>query len=273
MEEFMSLIFGMVKKNMFICNNSNTYKYKKNTYKIAYDGGIFNSKIIKQELLSKGYYFETNLEDEVILKAFIEFGVDVYSKFSGHFAVVIWNELKNEVAFMKDYYSIKSIYYKKHNDGEIVFSNSLIELLKTNDNVITYDKFVDVYLINSNRQEGFITNCINECAKIMIYSNETIEEINEVNYFEYGYIFDEVAQVVLEKLDKMCIVSLEDKNNEIMAVSEYILEMFNKDKKIISKKFSKEKLIVFKEVQAQKQVYSHQKMLLVLSLKSFKEFL
>ena len=34
----MGLIFGMVKDNEFICNNSNTYTYKKNTYKVAYDG-------------------------------------------------------------------------------------------------------------------------------------------------------------------------------------------------------------------------------------------
>lgn len=241
----MNLIFGTVKNNIFICNNSNTYKYKKSTYRIAYDGKIYNSVIIKQELLSKGYYFETSFEDEVILKAYIEFGFEVYSKFSGHFSIVIWNENKNELVFMKDYYSIKSIYYKQHYNGDIVFSNSLVGILNSTDNVIKYDKFIESYIKSINIQDGFITEEIKESDNIMLYSDNAINQIKSINYSEYGYLFDEVAQVVLNNFEDICIVKLEDKNGEISVVAEYILDILGKEKIVVSKVFSQKKLNSF----------------------------
>jgi len=241
----MAQFFGMVKDNIFTCNNSNTYTYKKNTYKIAYDANIYSSVILKQELLAKGYYFETCLEEEIILKAFIEYGFKVYNKFSGHFAIVIWNESKKELIFMRDCYCVKSIYYKQGDNGEIIFSNNLIKLLNSTNNVITYDRFVDLYLKEYDIQDGFITNDIKESTKVMICGDSVITKVENINYSEYGYIFDEVAQIVLANLDKICIVKFDNKNSEISVVAEYILNMLSKEKMIISKIFSRKKLSWF----------------------------
>lgn len=238
----MNSILGMIKDNIFICNNSNTYKYKKNVYKIAYDGNIYSSIIIKQELLSKGYYFETSLEEEIILKAFIEYGFEAYNKFSGHFVVVIWNETKKELTLMRDYYCIKSIYYKKINNGNIIFSNDLVELLNSSNNVISQNRFVNSYLINFSLQDGFVTDDIQETSNIMLYLDKNIKKIENKNYSEYGYIFDEVAQIIFSTLDEICIVKLEENDNEIDIVAEYILEKLERNKQVITKKFSKEKL-------------------------------
>lgn len=241
----MNLISGTVKNNIFICNNSNTYTYKKNTYKIAYDGNIYNSVIIKQELLSKGYYFETNFEDEIILKSFIEFGFDTYSKFSGHFSIVIWNENKSELIFMKDYYSVKSLYYKLLDNGDIVFLNNLVELLNTEDNVISYDRFIDSYIEKINIRDGFITETIKESDNIMIYTNKVINQVKNINCSEYAYLFDEVAQVALSNLEEINIVKLEHKNSEISVIAEYILDMLDKEKVVVAKQYSKKSLNSF----------------------------
>ena len=241
----MTLISGTVKDNNFICNSSNTYTYKKNTYKIAYDGNIYNSVILKQELLSKGYYFETCFEDEIILKTFIEFGVEAYSKFSGHFSVVIWNENKKELVLMRDYYLVKSLYYKQCNSGDIVFSNNLIELLNSTTNTINYDRFINSYITGFDIQDGFITDIIKESEEIMFYTDKVINQVKNLNYSEYGYLFDEVAQIILSDFENISIVKLEDKNSEISVVAEYIFDMFKKEKQIAVKLFSRKSLIWF----------------------------
>lgn len=238
----MTMIYGMVKDNIFICKNCNTYAYKKNAYKIAYDGNIYSSHIIKQELLSKGYYFETSLEEEIILKSFIEYGFDAYNKFSGHFSIVIWHENKKELTLMRDYYNIKSIYYKKVNNGDLIFSNDLETLLDETDNLIQYDKFITSYLLNFNIDDRLITDSIEECTNVMFYSDEIIAQVEVNNCIEYGYIFDEVCQIILTNLDNISIINLEDGENEISVITNYILENFNKEKKLIYKKFSIEKL-------------------------------
>lgn len=233
-------IYGMVKDNIFICEGSNTYVYKKMTYKIAYDGTINNSFAIKQELLNKGYYFETSRDEEIVLKAFIEYGFESYNKFSGHFCIVIWNDKTNELIFMRDYYSVKNLYYKQDNNGDIVFTNNLRKLLNSTYNEISYDIFVNSYLSNYEMKTSLITNDIKGCDHIMSYSNGEINEVN--NKVDCGYIFDEVAQIVLTNLNNINLVKLEDKNNEVDIVAEYILDMLGKEKIVVKKEFSKNRL-------------------------------
>lgn len=240
-EGYMVPIYGMVNDDIFICENSNTYVYKKTTYKIAYDGLITNSFAIKQELLNKGYYFETSLEEEIILKAFIEYGFDSYNRFSGHFCVAIWNTNTAELVFMRDYYSIKKLYYKQDSKGNITFTNDLSKLLNSTYNEICYDIFVNSYLPDYQMQTNFITNQVTRCGNIMLYSNEKINEINNINV-ECSYIFDEVGQIVLSNLNNINLVKLEDKSNEVDIVAEYILDMLGKEKTFIKKKFSKSRL-------------------------------
>lgn len=241
----MNRFFGTLKDNIFICDNCNIYVYKKNCYKIVCDGNIYNLYIIKEELLSKGYYFETSLEEEVVLKAFIEYGIDVYSKFSGHFSIVIWNENKNELILMKDLYSVKSIYYKILKDGKIIFSNELANLLFYSENIIKYDRFIKTYLINSEFEGELITEDILEITPMIIFSNRLIKKIKNINCRENGCIFDEVAQIVISNLDNICIAKLGYSNNQICSIAKYILEIFNKEKIILSGMYSDERLDFF----------------------------
>lgn len=47
-------------------------KYDDNTYTIAYNGQLYNTKEIREDLMKKGYTFKGYSDTEVILKAFIE---------------------------------------------------------------------------------------------------------------------------------------------------------------------------------------------------------
>lgn len=241
----MNRFFGMLKDNIFICNNCNAYAYKKNCYKISYDGNIHSLVMIKKELLAKGYYFETSLEEEIILKAFIEYGTDVYSKFSGHFSIAIWNENKNELTLMKDLYSVKSVYYKILDDGWMIFSNELVSVLFYGKNTIKYDRFIKTYLINLELEEELITEDILEITPIIIFSNKLITKTKKINYQENSCIFDEVAQIVISNLDNICIAKLEYSNSQIYSIAKYILEMLNKEKIILNGRYSDGKLDFF----------------------------
>jgi len=78
--------YGIVRNSEWYGCDENDYSKK---YKIIYDGEIYNSMELKMELLEKGYLFYTYLEEEVVLKAFIEWGVDCFDKFSGKFFIAI----------------------------------------------------------------------------------------------------------------------------------------------------------------------------------------
>lgn len=80
-------------------------------YTISYNGEVYNYKELREELLSKGYTFQSNSDTEVVLKSLIEWGVDALDKFNGMFAFAFWNNKTRELILARDRYGIKPLYY------------------------------------------------------------------------------------------------------------------------------------------------------------------
>ena len=59
---------------------------------ISYNGEIYNFKNIKKELQKRGYNFFSSGDTEVVLKSFIEWGKDCFTKFNGMFSFCIFNK-------------------------------------------------------------------------------------------------------------------------------------------------------------------------------------
>lgn len=224
----MTLIYGEVKNNIFICAQSREYKYKKEKYMIAYDGEIYNLVLIKEALLAKGYYFDTYLDEEIVLKAFIEYGADIYNKFSGSYSIIIWMEYKKELILMRDYFCIKSLYYRVLENGDIIFSNILDRLLINHSNTIQYEKFNKIFLEKCGGR--IITDDTFEADEVVYYQNRRIIIDDKItNCLESNYLFEEVAQSVLNYIDNFYFIR---NNIEGLSETEIIArEILNKTKK------------------------------------------
>lgn len=68
-------------------------------------------------------------DTEVILKAFVHYGTDIFKEFNGIFSFVIWNEKKNELVLCRDQFGIKPLYYS-FLDGTLIFSSEIKAILK-----------------------------------------------------------------------------------------------------------------------------------------------
>jgi len=101
-----------------------TLLFEGNSYTIIYDGEIYNSKEIKQDLIDSGFTFSTNSEAEILLKAFIHYGYSFVKHLNGGFAIAIWDNKKEELFLARDHFGIKPIYYTEKN-GEIIFSSEI----------------------------------------------------------------------------------------------------------------------------------------------------
>ncbi len=78
---------------------------------ITYNGEIFNYIELREELVSYGYIFETETDTEVILNAYLHWGVDCQNKFSGMWSFVIFDPAKNSLFCSRDRYCIKPFLY------------------------------------------------------------------------------------------------------------------------------------------------------------------
>lgn len=129
------------------------YQHYKKIYNIIYEGELYNSDEVLMELLEKGYMFDTYLEEEVILKAYIEWGEGCLYKFEGVFSIAIWNDDKKSLFLARDPMGAKSLYYSIIKDN-LIFSDEIKNILK-HPNIkpeVTYEGICEVLLLGPSKR-------------------------------------------------------------------------------------------------------------------------
>ena len=91
---------------------------------IVFNGEIYNYKGLKTKLESKNIVFNTNSDTEVILKMYLEYGVDSFSELDGMFAFSIYDKRVNKVFITRDFFGEKPLYYSNVN-GQFIWGSEL----------------------------------------------------------------------------------------------------------------------------------------------------
>ena len=87
-------------------------------YTIVHNGEIYNYIELREELVKKGYRFNTLSDTEVILAAYHEFREDCVQYFDGMFSFAIWDEKEQELFAARDRFGEKLFfYYKDEKEG------------------------------------------------------------------------------------------------------------------------------------------------------------
>ena len=76
---------------------------------IVFNGEIYNYLELKKEL--KAYSFSTTSDTEVLLVAYMEWGVEMLDKLNGMFSFAIWNKKENTLFAARDRFGVKPLYY------------------------------------------------------------------------------------------------------------------------------------------------------------------
>jgi asparagine synthase (glutamine-hydrolysing) len=83
---------------------------------MVYNGEVYNFQVIKDELIEKGFSFESESDTEVILKAFSCWGIEAVDKFIGMFALAIYDRDAEKCYLLRDRAGVKPLnYYWKEN--------------------------------------------------------------------------------------------------------------------------------------------------------------
>ena len=99
-------------------------KYSYGEYAIVYNGQIYNAPELRQDIEQHGFTFNTHSDTEVLLKAYIHYGIDVVNHLNGIFAFAIWNTHTQELFIARDHFGIKPFYYSEFDEG-LVFASEL----------------------------------------------------------------------------------------------------------------------------------------------------
>jgi len=86
---------------------------------ITYSGEVYNFRELRNELLSRGHQFETQSDTEVVLRAYVEWGVAFTEHLNGMYAFAIWDMHTQTLHLIRDRMGIKPLYYFETADGVI----------------------------------------------------------------------------------------------------------------------------------------------------------
>lgn len=131
------------------------YETEKEKYIIAYNGELYNTQEVKNELLSRGVEFRGHSDTEVVLKAFAEFGEYAVNMFNGIYAFAIWQEKKQELFFARDRMGVKPLFFAKVKSG-FVFASELKAMLchPEIEPVMDINSLSEIMLIGPGRTPG-----------------------------------------------------------------------------------------------------------------------
>lgn len=113
-------------------------------YTMVYNGELYNTEEIREELKSLGYTFKGHSDTEVLLKAYVCFGEKVVEKLNGIYAFAVWNSKEQTLYVARDRGGVKPLYYYLLPDGIIVASEQKQILQYTQKNEVTIEGFQEL---------------------------------------------------------------------------------------------------------------------------------
>ena len=99
-------------------------------YSIIYNGEIYNSGDLMDELERLGHSFVSHSDTEVVLSSFIQWGEKCLGKLNGMFSFIIFSYEKSRVFLARDRFGVKPLYYHYLNEKTVAFASEIKQFSK-----------------------------------------------------------------------------------------------------------------------------------------------
>ena len=131
-------------------------EYGGKRYVIVYNGELYNTAEVRDELIARGCEFRGHSDTEVVLNAFAVFGSECVYKFNGIFAFAIWDEKKRRLFFARDRIGVKPFFYTVEN-GRFLFASEIKGILAASEKQPELDArgVMEIMLIGPGRTPGY----------------------------------------------------------------------------------------------------------------------
>lgn len=80
-------------------------------YVLVFNGEIYNYQELRDQLVARGYTFQTTGDTEVVLSLFAEYGPAMFPRLRGMFAIAIWDNQEQTLTLARDPLGVKPLYW------------------------------------------------------------------------------------------------------------------------------------------------------------------
>jgi asparagine synthase (glutamine-hydrolysing) len=99
------------------------------SYTIVYNGELYNTDELRDNLIRMGYYFKTHTDTEVILCGYMAFGIDFVKEMNGIFSFAIWDDNSKSLLLVRDRLGVKPLFYTVY-DETLIFASEMKALFQ-----------------------------------------------------------------------------------------------------------------------------------------------
>jgi len=195
-------------------------------YTIVYNGELYNTDELRNELSAFGYSFRGHSDTEVLLTAFMHWGESCLEKLNGIYAFGVWNETSKTLFLARDRMGVKPLFLYTYPDG-VIFSSEIKTLL-ANPLVkprVDNDGLKEIFLLGPGRTSGkgvikgvselkpgeYLNYNIRTGVKIRKYwslkANEHTDDINATAEKVRYLITDAVKRQLVSDVPLCCFLS------------------------------------------------------------------
>ena len=122
---------------------------------ITYNGELYNTDEIRNDLKKYGYNFETTSDTEVLLYAYIHYGEKCVDLLNGIYAFAVWDTMRQRVFICRDRFGVKPFFYTRNGDT-VIFASELkaIFAYPSIEPQIDTDSLREIFAISPARTPG-----------------------------------------------------------------------------------------------------------------------
>lgn len=158
---------------------------------VVFNGEVYNFKETRETLSQRGYTFKSDSDTEVIIQAYLEWGMDFVHHMNGMFAIALYDKRTDDFYLIRDRMGVKPLYYYKNEQG-LIFGSELKPIMAHPD----FKKDIDTHALSLFLYHGYIT------APHTIFKNTYKLKPGSYLHFNKGVIKQHIYWSVQDKFEK-----------------------------------------------------------------------
>ncbi len=184
---------------------------------VVFNGEVYNFKDVRQTLIEKGYVFKSDSDTEVIIQAYLEWGMDFVRRMNGMFAIALYDKRTQDFFLIRDRMGVKPLYYYQNEKG-LIFGSELKPIMAHPD----FKKDLDPHALSLFLYHGYITaphTIFKNTNKLkpgsyLHFNNGQIKHHTYWNIqdkFEQRQVNDQPEEAMIKELDAVLTASVKDR--------------------------------------------------------------
>jgi len=157
-----------------------------NTIQLVYNGEIYNTPTLRDELIKLGHKFKSRSDTEVIVHSYEEWGMECVHKFNGMWAFALWDIKKQLLFCSRDRFGIKPFYYTFTKDAFLFASEIKALLVHPDVGKIPNDEAVSIFLAYGIQDHDYIT-MFDNIYQLQPSHNMIVNENDEICFQQVKY--------------------------------------------------------------------------------------